>query len=108
MFSICSNATVALNYEEIKWNLEKVSNIQPFINKYNWKGINYLSKIDDWKTFGKDNPKMAVNILYIKEKEGCTVYISKIKLNCEKKKKKILLMMPNKKKKKRKDGIILQ
>ena len=50
---------------------------------------------------------MAVNILYIKEKEGCTVYISKIKLNCEKKKK-ILLMMPNKKKKKRKDGIILQ
>ena len=25
--------TVALNYEEIKWNLERVSNIKPFINK---------------------------------------------------------------------------
>ena len=34
-------ATVALNYEEIKWNPERVSNIKPFINKYKWKGINY-------------------------------------------------------------------
>ena len=39
--------TVALNYEEIKWNPERFSNIKPFINKYNWKGINYPSKIDD-------------------------------------------------------------
>ena len=39
-------ATVALNYEEIKCNPERVSNIKPFINKYNWKGINYPSKID--------------------------------------------------------------
>ena len=35
-------ATVALNYEEIKVNPEKVSNIKPFINKYSCKGINYL------------------------------------------------------------------
>ena len=32
--------TVALNYGEIKWNPERVLNIKPFINKYNWKGIN--------------------------------------------------------------------
>ena len=38
---------VTLNYEKIKWNPEGVSNIKPFINKYNWKGINYPSKIDD-------------------------------------------------------------
>ena len=36
--------TVALNYEEIKWNPERVSNIKPFINKYNWEKINYPSK----------------------------------------------------------------
>ena len=24
--------------------------VKPFINKYNWKGIYYPSKIDDWKT----------------------------------------------------------
>ena len=32
MFSV---ATVALNYEEIESHPERVSNIKPFINKYN-------------------------------------------------------------------------
>ena len=36
--------TVALNYGEIKWSSERVSNIKPFINKYNRKGINYPKK----------------------------------------------------------------
>ena len=44
---------VALNYEEIKWNRERISNIKQFINKYKWKGIKHPSKIGDWKTFGK-------------------------------------------------------
>ena len=34
-------ATFALNYEELKWNRERVSYIEPFTNKYNWKVINY-------------------------------------------------------------------
>ena len=63
----------------------RVSNINPFINKYNWKGINYPSKIDDWKTFEKHNPTITLNILYIKEKEKFPVYVSKINSNCEKK-----------------------
>ena len=88
--------TIVSNYEEIKWNLERVSSIKPFINKYKWKGINYLSKIDDWKTFEKSNPTIAPNILYIKEKEICPAYISKINSNCGKQI--ILLMIPNKKK----------
>ena len=61
--------TVALNYTEIKENPVKVSNIKPFINKYNWKGTHYPSKIDDWKMFEKNNPTIALNILYAKEKE---------------------------------------
>ena len=59
-------AAVALNDGEIKWNPERVSNIKTFINKYNWKGIKYLSKIDDWKKFEKNNPTVALNVLYIK------------------------------------------
>ena len=43
-------------------------------------------KTDDWKTFDKNNPAIALSILYIKEKEICPSYISKIILNCEKKK----------------------
>ena len=48
-------ATVASNYEKIKWNPERISNIKPFINKYNWEKINYSSKIDDWKKFEKNS-----------------------------------------------------
>ena len=78
--------TVALNYEEIKWNSKRVSNIKSFINKYNREGINYPSKIDDWKTFKMNNLTFnfwihlifnTLNILYIKEKEICPAYISK-------------------------------
>ena len=60
--------TVALNYGEIEWNPDRVSNIKPFINEYNWKGINYPTKIEDWKTFEKNNPTIARNILYTTEK----------------------------------------
>ena len=63
------------------------------MNKYNWKEISYPSKIDDWKTFEKNNPTIALNILYIKEKEICPAYISEINSNCEKQI--IFLMIPN-------------
>ena len=45
---------------------------------------NFPSKINDWKTFEKNNTAIALNILYIKEKEICSPNISKIKSNCEK------------------------
>ena len=57
---------VALNYGELGLHPDRVSNIKPFINKYNWKGISYPSKIDGWKTFEKNNPAIALNILSIK------------------------------------------
>ena len=44
-------ATAALNCEEIESLPGWGSSIKPVINKYNWKVINYPSKIDDWKTF---------------------------------------------------------
>ena len=46
--------------------------------------------------FVKNNSTIALNILYIKEKEICLAYISKINLNCEKQI--ILLMIPNEEK----------
>ena len=75
--------TVAVNYGEIESHPERVSNIKPFINKYKWRGINYPSKMDDWKMFEKNNPAIALNILYIKEKEICPAYISKFNSHCE-------------------------
>ena len=89
-------ATVALIYEEIKWNPERVSNIKPFISEYNWDKINYPSKIDDWKMFEKNNPTIALNILYIKEKETCPANISNH--NSTREKQIILLMILNEEK----------
>ena len=70
-----------MNYGEIQSHPKRVSNIKPFINKYKWKRINYLSKID-WKTLEKNNRTVALNILYIKEKEICPADILKISSNC--------------------------
>ena len=62
-------ATVTLNREEIKKGPQRISKIKPFINKYNWNGIKYLTKINDWKTFEKNNLTITLNILYIKQKK---------------------------------------
>ena len=75
---------VALNYAKTELHPERVSNIILFIYKYNWDGIKYSLKIDDWKTFEKNNPTITLNVLYIKETEICPAYISKINLNCKK------------------------
>ena len=86
-------ATVALHHEEIKRDLQRISKIKPVINKYNWNEIKYPSKIDDWKTFEKNNPTIALDILHIKEKEIYPAYISKH--NSTREKQIILLMIPN-------------
>ena len=41
--------TVGLNYEEIGKYAERITKIKPFINKYNWEGINFPSE----KVIGK-------------------------------------------------------
>ena len=88
---------VALRYEETESHPEGVSNIKPFINKLNWEGINYSSKLDDWKALEKHNPTNTFDILCIKEKEIYPAYILNFNSNCEKQI--ILLMIPNEKKK---------
>ena len=39
--------TVTLCYEEIKKDQQKITKIKPFINKYNWEGIDVQSEKDD-------------------------------------------------------------
>ena len=42
---------VALNYQNIKNNPERISKIKPFIDQYNWKEIDFPSHSKDWKRF---------------------------------------------------------
>ena len=57
--------TVALNHQNIENHPERISNIKPFIDKYNWKGIDFPAGIKDWKRFEQNNKTIALNILYI-------------------------------------------
>ena len=45
--------TVALNHEETEKHFERITKIKSFINKYNWKRINFPSEKDYWKKIGK-------------------------------------------------------
>ena len=61
--------TVALNHEKVGKHSERITKINPFINKYSWKGINFPSEKNDWKKFEKNNVTIALNVLYAKNKK---------------------------------------
>ena len=46
--------TVALNHQNIENHPERISNIKPFIDQYNWEGIiEFPTGIKDWKTLNE-------------------------------------------------------
>ena len=57
--------TVALNYEQIKKDPERISKIKPFIDQYNWKEIDFPSHSKDWKKFEPNNKSIALDVLYV-------------------------------------------
>ena len=38
----------ALNYQTIETHSERISKLKPYINKYNWEGIESLAGPKDW------------------------------------------------------------
>ena len=56
---------IALNYQNINSHPERISNLKPFINNYNWKDIEFPSHSKDWKKFEQNNKTYALNILYV-------------------------------------------
>ena len=57
--------TIALNHQNIENHPERASNIEPFINQYNWKDIYFPAGIKDWKKSERNNKTIALNILSI-------------------------------------------
>ena len=43
----------ALNYQTIETHPERISKIMPYIDKYNWKGIEFSAGSNDWKNLNK-------------------------------------------------------
>ena len=73
---------ITQDYKQIKKHPERISNIEPFINKYNWKGINFPPQSKDWKTFESNHKSIALNVLYVAHnvKGICLAYKSKFNL----------------------------
>ena len=56
--------TLALNFDKIKKDPQRISKIKPFIDQYNWKDIDFPSTSKDWKKLEQNN-EIALNILYV-------------------------------------------
>ena len=54
-----------LTYQNIQKHPERISNLKPYNNKYNWEGIEFPAGPKDWKKFEKKQNKIALNILFI-------------------------------------------
>ena len=63
-----------INVFNIESHLGRSSNIKLFINEYNWKGIIYPLKIDDWKKIEENNSTVAINILHIRKIRMSSLY----------------------------------
>ena len=87
-----STVTVVFNHEEIKKDLQKITKIKPFVNKYDWEEINFPSKKDDCKNFETNCETIALNVFLLK-KEKISCFVSKY--NSHRKKQVIPLMISN-------------
>ena len=73
-------ATIALHHEKVESHAERVSNIKPFFNSYNWEGINYLSTIEEWKICEKNNLTIVSMFCILKKIEICLHFKNEFKL----------------------------
>ena len=57
--------TLALNFNKIYKQPERISRIKPFIENYNWNYINFPANKKDWNRFELNNKDVALNILNV-------------------------------------------
>ena len=69
IINVFSIIAAALNHQKIGNHPERISNIKPFIDQYNWKGIDFPAGIKDWKKFEQNNKTIALKILFVTHNE---------------------------------------
>ena len=52
----------ALSYSQ---NPERVSKLKPYINRYNWEGIDFPAGPREWEKYEQNNKAISLNILFI-------------------------------------------
>ena len=63
----------ALHHEEIKHHPERISLLRTYENQCNWKGLGFPVSIRKIDKFEKNNPGIAVNVLFCRNKSQNTV-----------------------------------
>ena len=81
-----------------KKNPQRISNIKPFTDKYNWKEIDFPSHGKDWKKFESNNKSIALNILLVHHNNEKISHAYKSKYNLIRENQLILLMITDCKK----------
>ena len=73
------SVVAALNQYEMPNHPERVNNLTPFMDNYNWNDLESPAGHKDYSAFKKNNPKIALNRLYVpyQTKEIVPNYISK-------------------------------
>ena len=71
--------TLALNFNKIDKNPQRISRIKPFIENYNWNDINLPAAKKDWNRFEVNNKNVALNV-HFKTKKIEIAYKSKYNL----------------------------
>ena len=87
---------IVLNYQNIETHPARISRLKPYINKYNWEGIEFPAGSKDQKTFERNNKAIALKILLIKHNRKKIIVA--YKYNHKRKKQVILLMITDYKK----------
>ena len=88
----------ALNYQNIETHPERILKLKPYINKYNWKGIDFPAGPKEWIKFEKNNKTIALNVLYIPRNTKTISVAYRSEYNNKRKKQVILLMITDGKK----------
>ena len=93
MFSVFNNCCIesSKHWKPSRKNIK----IKPFIDNYNWEGIDLTSGIRDWKKFERNNKAVALNILYVPFDTKTINLACKSKYNRKHKNQVVLLMITN-------------
>ena len=86
----------ALHHEEIKKDHQCISRLRPYENQYNWKGLEFPVSIKKIDKFEKNNPDIAVNVLFSNKKnldeDIYTVRRSERNVKCKKQVKLLMIV----------------
>ena len=85
----------SLHHHEIDNHVERISKLKPYINDYNWYGLEFPTKLSDWKKFEENNISIALNILFVPNGAKDIRLAYKSKHNGKREEKAISLMIGN-------------